>query len=124
MFASRYPRRHTPRWRNALRFSSLRTVRTHPACRYRHHFFGTPLSHPGECVLLCFGCVYERDPTLAKVSDLPRGWSAYRKEIGAAWERWEASHEKLDEDEVGQQCDRSSDGDAKALADIASDKVE
>lgn len=52
---------------------------------------------PGECVLLCLGCVYERDATLAKISDLPRGWSAWRAAIGSDWERGENPPEESDD---------------------------
>nr|WP_233410612.1 DUF4262 domain-containing protein [Rugamonas sp. CCM 8940] len=62
--------------------------------------------------MLCLGCVYERDATLAQIGDLPRGWSAYRICIGADWERWEKSPEADDcEQEV-------NDGEQKALAHI------
>jgi hypothetical protein len=70
-------------------------------------FLDATTEEPGECVLLCLGCIYERDATLGQISDLPRGWSAYRPEIGAAWERWEQPHHE--------ECDE---GDEKALADI------
>jgi hypothetical protein len=33
--------------------------------------------------------VIERDPTLAQLGDLPAGWSAYRADAGAPWERWQ-----------------------------------
>ena len=52
-------------------------------------FLDATADTPGECVLLCMGCVYERDASLAGISDLPRGWSAYRTHVGAEWERWE-----------------------------------
>lgn len=77
---------------------------------------------PGECVLLCFGCVYENDRSLADISDLPHGWSAYREETGSDWERWEKSPATDDEIEVvGDEhaCGSQEDGEAKALADIA-----
>jgi hypothetical protein len=70
---------------------------------------------PGECVLMCLGCVVERDPTLLQISDLPPGWSAYRAQVGAAWERWQKPVEE-DDEAVDDACDSS---DAKALADIA-----
>ncbi len=55
----------------------------------------------------CLGCAYEHDATLAQISDLPRGWSAYRETIGADWERWEKPVEVCEDD------------DEKALSDIA-----
>ena len=41
-----------------------------------------------DCLVVCLGCAYERDLTLAEVSDLPDGWQAQRKRIGGAWERY------------------------------------
>lgn len=68
-------------------------------------FMDATTEQPGECVLLCLGCVYERDPTLSEVADLPRGWSAFRPEVGAEWER-------------GQNAPEPEEGEQKALADI------
>ena len=41
-----------------------------------------------DCRIVCLGCAYERDPTIAGVSDLPIGWMAERDAIGGAWERF------------------------------------
>jgi hypothetical protein len=41
-----------------------------------------------DCLVVCLGCAYERDPTLADVSDLPVGWQAQRKHVGGSWERY------------------------------------
>ena len=69
-------------------------------------FLDATTEEPGECVLLCLGCVIERDATLAQVSNLPCGWSAFRPYVGAPWERWEKA---LDADPAEE----------KALSDIA-----
>jgi len=69
-------------------------------------FLDATTEEPGDCVLLCLGCVYERDSTLAQISDLPRGWGAFRPYVGAAWERWEKPPEADPREE-------------KALSDIA-----
>jgi hypothetical protein len=81
---------------NTVSFSTEKVARLKfPVLRVSHdaegdwQFLDATTEEPGECVLLCLGCVFEKDPTLAQVSDLPRGWSAYRSEIGAEWERWE-----------------------------------
>lgn len=50
-------------------------------------FLDATTDEPGECVLHCLGCVYERDNTLAEVADLPRGWSAFREQAGSPWVR-------------------------------------
>lgn len=100
---------------NTTSFSSAKIVHGgFPVLQVAHdtngdwQFLDATTEDPGGCVLLCLGCVFERDPTLAEISDLPRGWGAFRPEVGAAWERWEEPHE---EDDCGD--------DEKALADIA-----
>ena len=68
---------------------------------------------PGECVLLCLGCVYERDATLSAIADLPQGWSAFRPYIGATWERWEKPDEDdEDESESPLDCQERKESDA------------
>lgn len=69
----------------------------------------------GEPVLVCLGCVFERDPSLAQIADLPRGWSAFREHPGAQWERWET---EADEEDGEDEDHCAHDGDAKALSDI------
>lgn len=41
-----------------------------------------------DCKLVCLGCAFQRDPTLAEVADLPLGWLAEREAAGGAWERF------------------------------------
>jgi hypothetical protein len=77
-------------------------------------FLDATSDEPDECVLMCLGCILERDPTLAQNSDLPKGWSAYREEIGGRWERWHNAAEL----EVEEHCD-TDESDAKALSDVA-----
>jgi len=40
-----------------------------------------------ECILVCLGCMLERDQSLALVADLPRGWVAWRDEASFPWQR-------------------------------------
>lgn len=70
----------------------------------------------GEPVLVCLGCIFERDTSLAEIAGLPRGWSAFREHPGAQWERWEKESDEEDAHEHGEQCQKN--GDATALADI------
>lgn len=108
----------------------------YPVLRVSHapdgewEFYDDTTELPGECVVLCLGCVYEADQTLAEVSDLPRGWSAARNAVGAVWDRWEREpdeDEDEDADDAGaapaHQCDRSPEAiqksEQKALDDIA-----
>jgi len=62
-------------------------------------FLDATTDAPGERVLLCLGCVYERDASLSEVADLPSGWGAFRPSIGAPWERWENPPEADEGDE-------------------------
>lgn len=50
-------------------------------------FLDASTEEHGECVLLCFGCIYEKDRSLAEIADLPEGWGAWRKSVGAEWVR-------------------------------------
>jgi hypothetical protein len=77
-------------------------------------FLDATTDEPDECMLLCLGCVFENDRTLAELSDLPLGWSAFRTEIGAEWERWENSPS-----EEEHSCEHDEEAEEKrALADI------
>lgn len=75
-----------------------------PALRVSHdlegdwQFLDATTEDPGEPTLLCLGCVFESDRTLAEVSDLLPGWSAYREHLGAPWERWQQEPECQQED--------------------------
>lgn len=43
---------------------------------------------PGERPsVFCLGCIYDLDPTVAAVADLPVGWMATRDAVGATWQR-------------------------------------
>lgn len=112
---------------DAVTFSTAKVAREgFPVLQVSHdhhgdwQFLDATTDQPGECVLLCLGCVFETDATLAAISDLPPGWSAYRGELGGDWERWERLPEEEDQ-AVGDDhaCAGAEEGEAKALADIA-----
>lgn len=75
---------------------------------------------PGRPVLVCLGCVFEQDPSLAAIADLPHGWRAWRDEAGGAWERWEKEYDDEDEgqDEHDAHACNGEAAERKALADI------
>jgi hypothetical protein len=73
-------------------------------------FLDATTEEPGECTLLCFGCIYQRDATLATLSDLPRGWTAFRESVGADWVREQDESEEHECDDVSRE--------EKTLADI------
>ena len=83
-------------------------------------FLDGTTDEPGECVMLCLGCVFEKHADMAAVADLPRGWGACRDDAGAEWERWELDPED-DQDEDEEDRPHACGGpeaDAKALSDI------
>lgn len=75
---------------------------------------------PGECVMLCLGCVFEKHADIATIADLPRGWGASREAVGAEWERWKQDPEddQDDHEKDGPHACGGAEADAKALADI------
>lgn len=83
-------------------------------------FLDGTTDEPGECVLLCLGCLFEKHADIAAIADLPRGWNACRDVAGAAWERWAMDPEddqNNGEEEAPHECG-GPEADAKALADI------
>lgn len=46
--------------------------------------------------LACLHQMVERDPTLAELADLPKGWYALRTAPGEPWERFEQEPEATD----------------------------
>ena len=47
--------------------------------------------------LACLHHMVEKDPTLAELADLPKGWYAERTEPGEPWERFESGPEEADD---------------------------
>jgi hypothetical protein len=83
-------------------------------------FLDGTTDEPGECVMLCLGCLFEKHADIAAIADLPRGWGAYRDVAGAKWERW-AQDPEDDQDDGEEDAPHECGGpeaDAKALADI------
>lgn len=50
-------------------------------------FLDDTTDEPEGCTLLCLGCAFELDRTLAGIADLPVGWVAWRSSIGEPWQR-------------------------------------
>jgi hypothetical protein len=46
---------------------------------------------PGDCGVVGLDCIYNRDPGVAELSDLPLGWRAWRDTAGSPWQREENS---------------------------------
>jgi hypothetical protein len=72
----------------------------HPILLVTHDYDGdwqflcgtTNRTRDGRVVSL--GCILEKDPTVAKLADLPEGWAAVRREQGKAWRRKKAETEQ------------------------------
>jgi hypothetical protein len=48
--------------------------------------------------IACLGCVFDADPSLAKIADLPVGWAAWRETRDDAWERGDLAGPGFDDD--------------------------
>jgi hypothetical protein len=42
---------------------------------------------PSDGRIVCLGCMYQLDPTIRDLADLPRGWRAWRDNISSPWQR-------------------------------------
>jgi hypothetical protein len=49
-------------------------------------FLDDTVDDDGEGLVVCLGCAFERDRSLAGVAKLARGWMASRTSITGAWE--------------------------------------
>jgi hypothetical protein len=47
---------------------------------------GTTLDRQ-DAIVVCLGCAYQKDKTIAELADLPLGWTAWRDHVGGRWER-------------------------------------
>ena len=82
-------------------------------------FLDATTDEPGECVMLCLGCIFEKHADMATIANLPRGWGARRDVAGGEWQRWELDpDDKDDGDEDAPHVCGGPEADAKALADI------
>jgi hypothetical protein len=107
-------------------FTTAKVAREHfPILQVAHdsngdwQFLDATTDEPGECVMLCLGCVFERDASLAHISDLPHGWGAFREAPGGPWERWQnpPDDDSDNDDHDHASCDSTA-ADTKALSDI------
>ncbi len=49
-------------------------------------FFNGDIADDDECLMVCLGCIYERDSSISILGTLPRGWFASRETIDSAWQ--------------------------------------
>ena len=38
-------------------------------------------------LVMCLGCLFQRDQSIGELADLPLGWRAWRDSLGAPWQR-------------------------------------
>jgi len=50
-------------------------------------FMCTTTNDSADGLIVCLGCAYQRDSTLAEVADLPVGWQAWRDYVGGPWDK-------------------------------------
>jgi hypothetical protein len=81
---------------NTISYCTAKVVRDgFPVLQVSHdrdgdwQFLDATTERPEDCVIVCLGCVFERDATLEQIADLPSGWSAWRSAIGGTWTREE-----------------------------------
>ena len=68
----------------------------HPILRVVHYsddhswaFTCGTTDDPSDGLVVGMGCIFERDPSLREISDLPPGWGAWRESADAPWHRYE-----------------------------------
>ena len=47
-----------------------------------------------DAIVVCLGCAYQIDKTIAELADLPPGWTAWRDYVGGPWEREQKPEEE------------------------------
>jgi hypothetical protein len=52
---------------------------------------------PEDGRVVGLGCMYERDPSIGELADLPLGWRAWRESPVASWRREPNVHERDEE---------------------------
>lgn len=88
---------------NAVAFTNQRVLREdHPVLLVSHDHDGDwqflcGNEDPGECLIVCLGCAFERDRTVGLVADLPVGWRAWRDSVD---DRWHREPREVDPNEV------------------------
>jgi len=79
---------------NSLAISTVQVFRQGlPILQVSHDYDGdwqvlcSTTSDVKDGIVVCLGCAYERDKTIAELADLPRGWTAWRDYVGGPWQR-------------------------------------
>lgn len=113
---------------NAGALTSVHVVEgTLPICVVTHDADGTwqvlcgTTNDSGDGRLACLGCLFERDPSIGVLADLPRGWRAWRESVDDPWHRERDARDDATDGETGDDGCRhegAEPDEEKALSDI------
>lgn len=70
---------------------------SHDADDHGWQFIGSSDAAMADAKVVCLEEIVQLDPTVLEVADLPPGWQAVRKKVGAPWSRRE--HPPISDDE-------------------------
>ncbi len=79
-----------------------------PICVATHDADGTwqvlcgTTNDSGDGRLACLGCLFERDPSIGVLADLPRGWRAWRESVDDPWHRERDARDDATDGEIGE----------------------
>jgi hypothetical protein len=87
---------------NVAVFSTRRVADGHPILFVTHDaedgawqiLCGTP-NRSSDALVRCLGCLFEQDPTIGELADLPPGWCAFRASAKSPWYRRPSDPEQL-----------------------------
>jgi hypothetical protein len=89
---------------NTVAYSTTRVFREgYPVLRVSHDHDGDwqvlcgTTTDVEDLMLVCLGCAFQHDRSIAELAHLPRGWAAWRKEVDAPWELEQTEPEDDDE---------------------------
>lgn len=79
---------------NTIAITTRRVLREgHPILLVTHDEEGSwqvlcgTTNDPKDGLVVCLDCMYERDPSIGELADLPCGWRAWRAAADAPWQR-------------------------------------
>ena len=79
---------------NALAISTKQVFRQgHPILVVSHDLDGDwqvvcgTTQEAKDGIVVCLGCAYQKDKSIAELADLPLGWTAWREKVGVPWQR-------------------------------------
>ena len=70
---------------------------THDSDNHGWQFLGLEDARVEDASVVCLSEILLRDPTIRDIADLPSGWHAWRRYVGAQWTRAPNPREELGE---------------------------